>query len=215
MKCQINNQLKPDNPQHKPGSPWENWSLPTTSQLHLFCTAWSLRGKRAKVVILMQPHLLSRCGPKQDRRQTQLGRTLVARWQYNFNSGILASGKTRMAPKKSKFTAAWWLASNLTDVPLFMKCQTNNQKTHIIPNRNLDRLGKTGRCHYLQLCSFTPFALHDLYSGSCAKVVILIQLPFAVEMWDHMGQITNTAWKNTCGTLAVQLQQWDLREWQD
>ena len=41
MKCQINNLLNPDLPQHKPGSPWENWSLPTTSQLHLFCTAWS------------------------------------------------------------------------------------------------------------------------------------------------------------------------------
>ena len=23
-------------PQHKPGSPWENWRLPTTSQLHFF-----------------------------------------------------------------------------------------------------------------------------------------------------------------------------------
>ena len=28
-------------PQDKPGSSWENWSLPTTSQLHLSCTAWS------------------------------------------------------------------------------------------------------------------------------------------------------------------------------
>ena len=42
MKCQINNQLKPDLPQHKPGSPWENWLLPTTSQLHRFCNAQSL-----------------------------------------------------------------------------------------------------------------------------------------------------------------------------
>ena len=82
------------------------------------------------------------------------------------------------------------------------------------PNTNLDRLGKTGR--YLQLRSFTFFALHDLYSepfltllaGGCPKVVILTQLPFAVEMWAQMGQITNTAWKNTCGTLAVRLQQW-------
>ena len=31
------------------------------------------------------------------------------------------------------------------------------------PNTNLDRLGKIGR--YLQLRSFTCFALHDLYSG--------------------------------------------------
>ena len=35
-KCQ------PNNPQHKPESPWENCWLPTTSQLHLFCTAESL-----------------------------------------------------------------------------------------------------------------------------------------------------------------------------
>ena len=82
-------------------------------------------------------------------------------------------------------------------------------------------LGKTG-C-YLQLRSFTFFALHDLYSGpfytllagGCPKVVILTQLPFAVEMWAQMGQITNTAWKNTCGTLAVRLQQWHPCEWQD
>ena len=41
----------------------------------------------------------------------------------------------------------------------------------MIPNTNLDRLGKTARS--LQLRSFTFFALHTLYSGSCAKVVIL------------------------------------------
>ena len=61
------------------------------------------------------------------KQQTQLGRTLVARWQYNFNSGTFASGKTRMAPKTNKFTAAWRLAPKLTDAPLFMKCQINNQ----------------------------------------------------------------------------------------
>ena len=36
------NQLNPDIPQHKPVYNWENWSLPTTSQLHHFCTTWSL-----------------------------------------------------------------------------------------------------------------------------------------------------------------------------
>ena len=42
-------------------------------------------------------------------------------------------------------------------------------------------------------------------------------LPFfvAVEMGAQMGQIANTAWKNTCGTLAVQRQQWHPCEWQD
>ena len=42
VKCQINNQLKPKLPQLKPESPWGNCWLPTTSQLHLFCTTWSL-----------------------------------------------------------------------------------------------------------------------------------------------------------------------------
>ena len=34
---------KAELPQHnKPGSPWQNCSLPTTWQLHLCCTAWAL-----------------------------------------------------------------------------------------------------------------------------------------------------------------------------
>ena len=45
--------------------------------------------------------------------------------------------------------------------------QMSNQQSEkqSFPNINLDRLGKTGR--YLQLRSFTIFALHDLYSGPC------------------------------------------------
>ena len=34
-------------------------------------------------------------------------------------------------------------------------------------------------------------------------------------MWAQMGQITNTAWKNTCGTLPGKLQQWHPCERQD
>ena len=47
-RCASGNEMsnqqseKPDLPQHKPGSPLENCWLPTTSQLHLFCTTWSL-----------------------------------------------------------------------------------------------------------------------------------------------------------------------------
>ena len=41
MKCQINDQLTPNRPTQT-GSPWQSWSLHTTSQLHLFCTTWSL-----------------------------------------------------------------------------------------------------------------------------------------------------------------------------
>ena len=71
-------------------------------------------------------------------------------------------------------------------------------------------------------CNFAAspfFALHDLYSGQfltvlaggCPKVVVLTQLPFAV----NVGPNGLTSWKNTCGTLPVQLQQWRPCEWQD
>ena len=56
--------------------------------------------------------------------------------------------------------------------------EMSNQQTEkqSFPNTNLDRLGKTAR--YLQLGSFTFVALHELYPTSCAKVVILTELPF-------------------------------------
>ena len=43
--------------------------------------------------------------------------------------------------------------------------QTSNRQSEkqSFPHTNLDRLGKTAR--YLQLRSFTFFALHHLYSG--------------------------------------------------
>ena len=69
-------------------------------------------------------------------------KTIVVPCQYNFNSGILASGKTRMAPKPSKPTTAWWLVSNLTDVPVAMKSQINNHKGKASPTQTWIALGK-------------------------------------------------------------------------
>ena len=57
MKCRNNNQ-KSRTSTTQTGSPWENWGILTTSQLHLFYTAWSLLGFCAKVVSLMQLPLL-------------------------------------------------------------------------------------------------------------------------------------------------------------
>ena len=81
MKCQINSQFKPDLPQHKPGSPWENWSLPTTSQLHLVCTTLSLLRTILDPVAVPKLWFLCSCLCCRDVRpsgpnQTQLGRTL-------------------------------------------------------------------------------------------------------------------------------------------
>ena len=78
----------------------------------------------------------------------------MARCQYNFNSGILASGKTRMAPKPSKSTTAWWLASNLTNVPMAMKCQVNNQLKPDLPQHKPGSPWENWSL-YLQLRSFT------------------------------------------------------------
>jgi len=36
-----------------------------------------------------------------------------------------------MVPKPSKFTNAWWLASNSKKKPLAMKCQVNSEKSQI------------------------------------------------------------------------------------
>ena len=121
---------KPELPQHKPGSPWENRSLPTTSQLHLFCTTCSLLRTILDSASWWLSQSCDSCaaafccrdvGPKWAKWQTHLGRTLVARCQYNFNGGVLA-GRTA-----SKTTTAWWLALNSKTMPLFMKCQINNQ----------------------------------------------------------------------------------------
>ena len=73
-----------------------------------------------------------------------------------------------MVPNTSNFKAimAWWLASNLTDVTLAMKCEINGQKSQTrqtFPSTRVDRLGKSGG--YLQPGSFTIFALHNLYRG--------------------------------------------------
>ena len=130
--------------------------------------------------------------------------TCGPRCQHNFNSGILASGKTRIAPKTSKTTNAWWLATNSKTMPVAMKCQITTQ---LKPDLSQHKPGWPW-VKLLADYNFIFFALYDLYSGSCPKVVILRQLPFSVEMWAQTGQITNTAWKNTCGTLPAQLQQW-------
>ena len=76
--------------------------------------------------------------------------TCGPRCQHNFNSGILASGKTRIAPKPSKSNAACWSASNSTNMPLARKCQINNRG-------------------YLQLRSFTFFAL---YTSSLLRTIL-------------------------------------------
>ena len=157
---------KPDLPQHKPGSPWENCWLLTTSQLHLFCTAESLL---STIVDPASWWLSQSCdsyaaafgcrdvGPDGPKKKHSLAEHLCHVASTTSTVASLRVAKLGWLPSQAKLP----------------KCQSNNQIQPIIPNTNLDRLGKTGR--YLQLRSFAFFALHYLYSGSCAKVVSLTQ----------------------------------------
>ena len=81
-------------------------------------------------------------GPNGPNNKHTLEEHLLARCQHNFNSGILASGKTRMAPKPSKTTAACWLASNSKNMPVAMKCQINNRKSKPSPTQTWICLGR-------------------------------------------------------------------------
>ena len=117
IKCQINSQLKPDLPQHKPGSPWENWSLPTTSQLHLVCTTLSLLRTILDPVAVPKLWFLCSCLCCRDLGSIANKDSLEEHlWHV---ASILASGKTRMAPKtnKSNVHVGWHRTRKLCQWP--------------------------------------------------------------------------------------------------
>ena len=82
--------------------------------------SWKLAFPDIYTVILAQPPLLLRSGLKWAELQAR-GRTVVALCFCNWNSGTIASGKTRVANKTIIFTTAWCLHSARI-VPLAMKC---------------------------------------------------------------------------------------------
>ena len=65
-------------------------------------------------------------------QQAQHGRASLAPCFYNFNR---CDRRLDMVSTPSKFTTAWWLASNLKTMPLAMKCQINNQKSRASPTQ--------------------------------------------------------------------------------
>ena len=156
----------PELPQHKPGSAWENWWLPTTSQLHFFALhSLYLRpfytmaaGSCPKIAILVQPPLLAEI-------LTQICQIQSTAWKNNFWTLPLQL-HCMVADVK------------LNQMPQVMKCHINNEKrsssTHTwIPLRNW------------RLPTTSQLALHNLYlgpcltmiAGSCLQVEILVQPP--------------------------------------
>ena len=137
-----------------------------------------------------------------------------------------------MASKTSNTTTASWLAWNLKQIPLALKCQINNEKSQIFPNTNLYILGKTGG--YLQLRTSLFDTAQSLFrtildqgssllSQSCNSCAVAFckdpgsngtnnkDTLTAVDIRAEMGQITSTAWKNNlCTLLLLHLQYWHL-----
>ena len=161
IKCQINSQLKPDLPQHKPGSPWENWSLPTTSQLHLVCTTLSLLRTILDPVAVPKLWFLCSCLCCRDLGSIANKDSLEEHLRHV--ASILASGKTRMAPKtnKSNVHVGWHRTRKPCQWPWNVKSTIS--WSQIFPNTNLHCLAEnwslptTSQLHL--------FSLHDLYSG--------------------------------------------------
>ena len=56
-------------------------------------------------------------------------------WHLAFTTSTGVIVGLDMVSTPSKFTTAWWLASNLKTMPLAMKCQINNQKSRASPTQ--------------------------------------------------------------------------------
>ena len=102
-------------------------------------------------------------------------------------------------PRQSKVITASWLAWNLKQIPLALKCQINNVKSQIFSNitQTWIPLGKLKAIYNFAASIFctaqslfrtildTGWLLLSQSSNSCAAAC-------AVEMWAQMGQTTRT-----------------------
>ena len=95
----------------------ENWSLPTTSQLHLVCTTLSLL--RTILDPVAVPKLLFLCSCLCCRDLGSIANKDRLEEHLRHVASILASGKTRMAPKtnKSNVHVGWHRTRKLCQWP--------------------------------------------------------------------------------------------------
>ena len=129
----------------------------------LFCAAQSLFRNILQCCSWMSQSCNSCAGASAVEIWAEMGQITSTAWKNNlctlllcfctFNTGTCAVSKTRVASKTSKTTTASWLAWNLKQIPLALKCQINNEKSQILPNTNVDPTGKNGGC--LQRRGFT------------------------------------------------------------
>ena len=203
---------KPELPQHKPGSPWENQSPPTTSQLHLFCTTWSL----FRTIFDPASWWLSKScdsyeaafccghvGPKGPNNKHSLEEHL---WHGSTTSTVASLRVARLGwlPSQAKLPLqdGWQRTRKLCHCSLKVKSTIRKaelpQHKPGPPWENWS-LPTTSQLH--MFCTTWSLLSTILDPASCwlSQSCDSYAAAFAVEIWAKMGQITSTAWGNTCG----------------
>ena len=132
----------------------QQWWLPTTSQLHLFCTTWSLIRTilnpaswwLAKKLMLYRS-LVSN-GPKNKHSpEEQI-------WHYASTTSTVAPLRVARhydgsLPKTSKTTTAWWLVSKSTNMPAAIKSRSSPTQTWIALGKLVATYKNAAFLHYM------------------------------------------------------------------
>ena len=181
----------------------KNCGLPTTSHLHFF--AHNL-------------HLKSCCTLQADscasafaeEISAQIGQITSTAWTNNFGTLLLQLqqshpsdgqiGKTRMAPKTSKTTTAWWPVSKWNSMPLVMKCQSKIRKAELPQHKPGIALGKlvaTDSLAASRFCRRSPFKiiLHPAswwLSQSCDSCASAFALEIPAQRAKQQAQLGRT-----------------------
>ena len=150
-----------------PESPWENWSLPTTSQLHDPASWWLSQ--------ICDSYAAAFCcrgvGPN------------VPNNKHGFSEHLWHVASTTSTVASLQVARLGWIQR------ICIKAKSSPESPW--ENWSLP----------------TTLQLHDPASWWLSHSCDSYAAAFAVEVWAQMDQITNTAWKNTCGASPVQLQQ--------
>ena len=102
------------------------------------------------------------------------------------------SGKSRVAPKTSKTTTAWWLVSKWHSMPLVMKCRIKNQKGRASPTQTWIALGK-------QLATYS-LAASLFCTQSRSKLILHPASCWQSQSCDSLQHSHPSGGQNQCGS---------------
>ena len=137
---------KAELPQHKPGLPWENWWIPTPSQLHFLALQLVTV---PKLYFLCSRTCCKDLGPNGPNDKHSMKEQF---WHLDF-----ATSTVFVRLPKLPLLGGWLRTLKICQWPWNVRSTIGKAE---IPQHKRESLGKTGG--YLQLRSFTVFALHNL-----------------------------------------------------